>query len=107
MTIEGMIEQQPDTVAPPRFVSEVGRSQIVDLAWPIEYGGRIWSQITVRRLTAREVDAAVEASRAGLDDTLPIFDAPAVVLDALDADDSERLNEVAKNFFPRALKASS
>lgn len=105
MSIEGMYDQ-PENRLPPRFVSEVGRSQVVKLEWPLEYEGKVWDQITVRRLTAREVDVAVEASRAGQDDTLPIFDAPTAVLDALDADDSQRLNEVAKSFFPRALKAS-
>lgn len=98
--------------AAPRFVDETGRRETVPLLWPLEYDGRVWSEIAVRRLTVAEVRAwsakVIAAQRAGEDTsamTVPVFDAPEAVLSALDADDSDRLEEAAKRFLPRQLQA--
>ena len=67
----------------------------------------LYDKITVRRLTGRELDAFVDASRGNPDAVLPVFSCPDEVVQALDASDSMRLNEVATRFFPRAVQTSA
>lgn len=102
------------TGTPPvvRFVDEEGRREVVTLLYPLEVDGRIWSEIVVRRTTVAEVRdwtrRVVAAKAAGDDDPnipLPVFDAPEAVLDALDPDDEDRLEEVARVFLPRRFLA--
>jgi hypothetical protein len=75
------------------------------LTWPVEFGGRVYSEVTIRRLTAAEVDAFVQAAMAGdKNASLPLYDAPSEVLAAMDADDAAALNEAATPFLPRSLR---
>lgn len=93
--------------AAPAFVEEDGRrrSEIVSLEWPVEYDGRVYRAIQVRRMTAAEVDAFVEEARANAGAArLPMFSCPHQVIDALDADDAARVNEIVLRFLPRALQ---
>ncbi|MDP2356151.1 MAG: phage tail assembly protein [Beijerinckiaceae bacterium] len=91
----------------PRFVDTgKARTKTVMLEWPVEFDGKVWSEITIRRLTAAEVDMFVEDAReAGAKARLPMFDAPFDVLDALDSDDAENLNREAEPFLPLAFRA--
>lgn len=95
-----------DGKAPPRFCGTRPREKLVPLDYPVEYDGKVYDGIRVRRMTVAEVGAFIEA--AGGEDAktarLPMFDAPPEVLDALDADDAERVNEVVRDFLPRALR---
>lgn len=94
--------------APPTFVANGrSRSEIVPLEWPVEFDGKVWDKITVSRMTAAQVDAFTDALKVTGDKTpLPMFDAPVAVIEALDADDSIRLNEVVSRFLPRALQSA-
>ena len=99
-------------VTPPRFVAAEGRSEAVSLEWSVEYAGKIYSSVTVRRMTAGEVATFVEHVRS-LPPTerykarFPMFDVPDAVLDMLDADDDERLGEVVGRFLPRRFRAAT
>ena len=91
---------------PARIVAGPPRTATYVLTWPVEYDGKTWTEITISRLTAQQVDDFVQAIRAGNENArLPLFDAPAEVLDAMDADDSTNLNEAARPFTPAALRA--
>ena len=92
-------------VAP--VVAKLGgnRSRVVPLEYPAELAdGAIVSEITVRRMTAAEVEAFVAAAAAAQEARLPMFDQPPEVLDALDPDDFDELNKVATEMLPRRLR---
>src|SRR4051812_41423264 len=89
-----------------RIVGGPPRTKTVALQWPVEFDGKTYNEIEVRRLTAADVDTFVKAVRAGDQDArLPYYNAPDEVLDAMDADDSAALNEAAAPFTPRAFQA--
>lgn len=92
-------------IDPPRFVEEARRFRSVPLAWPIAYGGQVYDQITIRRMTGDEVRQFVEAASNGLNASLPIFDVPDAVVAALDADDDAKVTEAVNDFLPRSLRA--
>ncbi|ACI92725.1 hypothetical protein OCAR_5594 [Afipia carboxidovorans OM5] len=92
-------------IDPPRFVEEARRFRSVPLEWPITYGGQVYDQITIRRMTADEVRQFVDAAANGLKPSLPIFDVPDAVLAALDADDDAEVEKAVNDFLPRSLRA--
>lgn len=94
------------TPAPPRFVGGPARSMTIPLEYPVEYDGKVWTEITVRRATAGDVEAFVSAVHRGETPTLPMTDAPGPLLDALDADDFSAVNAAINDFLPRALRES-
>lgn len=109
-----MTEQTETTAAtpevakpsPPKFADN-GRPRFrtVPLEWPIEYDGKTYSEITVRRMTTAEVVAFLEQSE--VEDGKPIFpmfDVPSEVINALDPDDDVTLGKAVNDFLPRALR---
>lgn len=88
------------TKAKVTFMPVVGksRSEIVPLNWPVEVDGKVWTEIEIRRITTSELDAYLKTT----DDTPPPnILAPKNVLDALDAEDGFKIEEVSSRFFPR------
>lgn len=81
------------------------RFRVVTLEWPLSFDGKTYSEIVVRRMTAAQVSEFVDQIR---DDAklaiLPMFDVPAAVIDALDADDAEEVNKAVNDFLPRSLR---
>lgn len=100
--------------APPRIISSKPRNRTVDLEWPIEYEGRMYDRIVVRRMSTAEVVTFVDAARQARvgdgDVRLPMFDTvdgtpvPLEVIDALDPDDAAAVNEAVADFLPRSLR---
>ena len=97
--------------AAPVFVNTAARRRSVKLQWPLEYGGRVYDEICVRRLTVAEVAVWVEGLKTGGDNPhMPIYvDAagapiPDVVIDALDDDDGAALDEAVRDFLPRRFR---
>ncbi|MDC7784754.1 phage tail assembly protein [Rhodoplanes sp. TEM] len=89
----------------PRFVGGKPRARVITLEYPIEYRGKLWEQITVRRMTAKELqDFVDQASKDGETPKLPMFDAPIEVMDFLDPDDQATVSEAVQDFLPRALR---
>lgn len=84
----------------PKFISIDGRPREVQvkLDWPIEYDGKVWDIITVRRVTSAELSAFIESPEGS---AFPNIDCPRDLLDHLDAEDGFKIEEMAQSFFPR------
>jgi hypothetical protein len=99
-----------------RIVSDRPRAATIELDWPVEYEGRVYTTITVARLTAAEVarfqDQIVQLLESGAESKvrLPLFrdengaSIPDAVMDALDDDDRLALDEAATSFLPRRFR---
>lgn len=96
----------PAQIEPPRFVGKP-RSKTVPLDYPIEFGGKVYDSVTVRRLTGTEVGEFAEACRRGDKAILPMYDCPFEVIEALDADDAAIVHEVTNDFLPLSLQTGS
>lgn len=80
------------------------RSTVVPLDFPVDYDGKVYSEITVTRMTGAQVIEFVNMLKeSGSRANLPMFDVPREVIDALDADDAEALDEAVFNFLPHRL----
>jgi hypothetical protein len=100
-------KQRPDSKPePPQFIGGKPRSREVLLDWPLRYNGKVYDRITVRRMTTAEVGEFITAASGenATNARLPMFDCPSEIVDALDPDDAERVNEVVRDFLPRALR---
>lgn len=97
-------EEAPATKpAPPRLLGD--RYEAVPLEYPVDYDGKVWTEITVRRMAADEVAAYIDAILKDPEEArLPMFDAPPEVMDALDPDDQDEIAEVVERFLPRRLR---
>lgn len=95
-------------LAPAKIISPKERSKSVPLDWPVEWNGKTYDEVVIRRITAREVDdflAAVAAWEEGQPKVmLPVFDVPREVYDAMDDDDRLMLETEALPFMPRRLR---
>lgn len=99
----------------PLFVGRAERSRAFPLEHPLEFEGRTYTEITVRRPNARQVGEFFEEYAAAITanpDALvyfPVFvDAagapiPPAVLDALDDDDRFPIMDAVPDFLPRRL----
>lgn len=97
-----------------QFVDPSGRSRAFKLKWPVNIGGRVYSEICLARLTVAEVAQFIEAvSSADKRGAIawPVYrDAdgaplPQAVLNALDDDDGYAIEEGLRDFLPRRLRA--
>lgn len=109
--MESTSEQQPVTAAMngherplPRFVGGKPREQVVELDWPMEFDGKIYERVTIRRLTVAEIAAFTEHAMKEGNPWPAMFDLPREVLEALDPDDQDRIADVALDFLPRRLR---
>lgn len=92
-----------------QFVAAARRAKTIPLQWPIEYDGKRYDKIVIRRLSAKQVADLIESAKDTPEGEirLPLFSdtdgnvLPSALLDELDDDDSATLNEVALDFFPR------
>jgi hypothetical protein len=84
------------------------RFDVVTLDWPVEYDGVTYDRITVSRMTVAQLASYMDTIQTdnGLS-ALPMFDVPRAVVDALDADDGSKLDEVAYRFLPLALRSTA
>lgn len=90
-----------------RIVNPEGRSKLVALQFPVEFDGKVWSAIEVRRCTGAEIKTYFEQMGSGGDFVLPpVIQCPMEVWEALDADDQFFVDEEAQAFMPRRLKAA-
>ena len=90
-----------------KFAQQRKRFRTVPLDWPIEYGGTVYKEVTVRRLTGQEVSDFISAAERGENPSLPMLDVPEAVIEALDADDSDAINKAVNDFLPRRLRPAS
>ncbi|MCJ2080761.1 phage tail assembly protein [Methylobacterium sp. J-090] len=100
-----------------QFIGGKIRRTTITLDYPIEFEGTTYTEIGLRRLTAGEVAAFMDAARemveadANANPRAPIFvdtngePVPDGLFDALDDDDGFKLDEAAKDFLPRRFQA--
>lgn len=100
------MSETSDTPAEAQIVSPKERSSTVPLEWPIEFDGKLYESITIRRCSGREVDqfiAAVTTAANGANLKTPMIDCPDEVWAVMDDDDRLRLEEAVLPFLPRRL----
>jgi hypothetical protein len=93
----------------PKLLVDVDRSRTrtVLLEWPVEYDGRRFDEIVVRRMIGAEVTRLSDLITSQFDDSdlfALVCDTPAVVIRALDQDDWLALREAVLDFLPRRFR---
>lgn len=94
--------------APPRakIISPKERSKLVPLEFPVEFDGKVWSEVEVTRINATELEEYIGAVRRGEARMPPTVRCPVEVWEAMDADDQDAVDEAAMDFTPRRLRAA-
>ena len=88
------------------FVGGPPREKLVPLEWPVEFDGKLWTEIRIRRASGKEVRTYLEQLRTSDADILPpMIDCPIEVWNAMDADDQQTIDLAAMEFTPKRLKA--
>lgn len=104
---EEATKEEPGAPPVARIINPQGRSKSVPLQFPVEFDGKVWDAIEVRRCTGAEIKAYFERMGEGGAFALPpVVQCPMEVWDALDADDQFVVDEAAQAFMPRRLKAA-
>ena len=105
--VEEQKTEQPAAVPELRYTAPIEREKMVPLEHPFELNGHLWSEIKVRRVTGKQVSDYMDRMRAGdMDAMPPMVDCPQAVWNALDDDDQMAIDEAARPFTPRRLKAA-
>lgn len=99
--------EQPAAVPVAKIVSDKAREKMVPLEYPVEYDGKVWTEIRVHRVTAGEVSDWIKRLDSDEDQMPPVVDCPMAVWNALDADDQDTVDKEAMAFTPRRLKAAA
>lgn len=87
-----------------KFVAGRARQKVIPLEWPMEFGGVVYNEVTVRRCTGLEVSEYVMALASGEDVTFPGIEFPIEVYNALDSDDFDKVDEAVKDFLPQSFR---
>jgi hypothetical protein len=96
----------------PEFVGNRPRTKRIELEDHVKFRGKVYTALTVKRLSTSEVAAWSDAVRAGdpdanlgnvVDDDGEVV--PRQVLEFIDEDDDERVSEAIASFLPRRLSA--
>jgi len=104
---EDQKNERPAEMPALRYTAPIEREKMVPLEHPFEINGVHWTEIRVRRVTGKQVSDYMDRMRAGDTDAMPpMVDCPQDVWDALDDDDQMAVDEAARPFTPRRLKAA-
>lgn len=107
MTNPNEEKKQPAGVPVARLKSEDGRERMVPLNYPVEFDGKLWEEVRIRKITGRELADYIEVLQTSPSSVLPpMIDCPIEVWDAMDADDQADVDDAAQAFTPRRLKAA-
>ncbi len=107
MTDQNTADGSPKEPPVARIVNPAGRSKLVPLQFPVEFDGKVWDSIEIRRCTGGEMRDYFEAmAEAGCFVMPPVIQCPIEVWEAMDADDQYIVDEEAQAFMPRRLKAA-
>lgn len=104
MTDEAQIENSVVEKPVAKFVNEEGRSRMIPLEYPVEFDGKLWTEIEIRRVTGGQMDAYMKAVVAGENVLPPVIACPMPVWEAMDADDQFTVDQAAAPFMPKRLK---
>lgn len=89
------------------FDNEAARFEDVILDWPVTVDGVRYDRITVHRMSVGALGDFLTSMRA--DDgraRFPMFNVSEAVLDALDAEDGDKIEEVVQRFLPRRFRVA-
>lgn len=94
--------------APPKFIDQPGRprSKKVQLQWPFEYDGIVYSEIEVIRCTMKQWDDFWTGYADDKTLQMPCFSVPRIITDALDPDDDDAVQAAVEGFFPQRYRAA-
>lgn len=96
-----------------RIVSDRPRYKSIKLDWPVEFNGKVYSEINISRLTVSEVANFAKSLEGSKDDEaamLPMFfdnemqPIPKEVFDAMDQDDKDAIDQESLLFLPRRFR---
>lgn len=90
-----------------RIVSTKEREKVVPLEYPIEFDGKTWEAVTVRRVTGRQIEEYMDAIARKERVPPPMIECPLEVYDAMDDDDRLAVDEAVIPFLPRRLRAAA
>lgn len=98
----------PTKPAPAVTSSPAGKKleQIVPLTCTVEYDGKVYDQLVVRRLRGGDFRKLAELSEAGEDIAIAALmtGVPVEVIEALDGDDYVEIQGLVRDFLPRKLQ---
>lgn len=92
------------------FVNKEGRFEVKALEHPIVYDGKTISEVTIRRMTAGDVESLVKTVNDGKELNwfdYPMFDVPAEALRELDGDDALSIKGAVSRFLPRFFRGET
>ncbi len=98
---------------PARIVSDKPRHKTIPLEWPVEFDGKVYSEINIARLTVGQIaEFSKSLETAAEDDTtmLPMYfdnemkSVPKEVFEAMDADDKDAIDIEALSFLPQRFR---
>lgn len=99
---------QESKPAPPRLVGREGkeRERVIPLEFPVEYDGKLYEELTVRRINGKDFSAmsAFDGNKESVLLASLMTSAPVEVIEALDGDDFVELQEAVEAFLPRKLR---
>ena len=93
-----------------KIVSDKSRFDLVELEWPVEYKGKLYSKIMLKRLTVKELADWQKSLADKKDDEeirMPLFRdedggyIPEEVWEGMDVNDVDMLGEKALPFLPK------
>lgn len=89
-----------------KIKTDLPRDKLVPLDWPVEFDGKTYAEIRIRRLTGQEVQDFIDLLQrcGGSNPQPPMIDCPLEVYRAMDDDDRYRVEEASVDFFPRRLR---
>ena len=85
-----------------RIVNPVTKT--IPLEYPVEFDGKVYTEISLRRMSGTEVAAYITQLAAGERVKPPVIDVPFEVYDALDDDDLFTIDKAVVDFFPRRFR---
>lgn len=92
--------------AKPRYLSGKPRTRTIQLLEPFELHGTVYTELTAKRLTGRDLFAVNRNTEIGADQQASMFavmcSVSTDVIEALDAEDITRLGSVLKDFMPQS-----
>lgn len=92
------------------FVGKEGRFETKKLEHPVIFDGKEISEVTIRRMTAGDVESLVKSVNDGGELNwfdYPMFDVPAEVLRELDGDDALVIKGAVNRFLPRVFRGET
>lgn len=102
-----MSDQEKAPLAAARIVSSAPREKAVPLEYTVEFDGKTYTEVTLRRATGKQIEDYMDALGRGERAMPPMMDFPMEVYDAMDDDDRFAVDEAVVPFLPRRLRVAA